>query len=133
MEFETTPELPMFGFLKPSAAPRTDLAEALGHVAQGKALLLDVREGDELRRSGRAKGAHHLALSDLARTSNPASGHFDKRLAAARKAGHPLYLYCASGARSGRAADILRKNGFSEIHNLGGLNNVLAAGAQLQR
>ena len=124
----------MFGFLKSApAAPRVTPAEALAQVAAGKALLLDVREPDEVRATGKVAGAHNLPLGGLAQTANPASGQFDKRLAAAKKDGLALFVYCASGARSGRAADILRAHGFAEIHNLGGLGHMQAAGARIQR
>ena len=42
----------------------------------------------------------------------------------------PLFLYCASGARSGVGCRLLRQLGYSNVTNAGGL---LAAAAQLQR
>ncbi|WP_370208834.1 rhodanese-like domain-containing protein [Pararhodobacter marinus] len=97
-----------------------DPAEAVAAVGDNRALLIDVREEAETR-SGMARGALNLPLSRLHLAADPASGHHDTRLAAARKAGKPLYLYCASGARSGRAAGILKQHGFPEVHNLGNL------------
>ena len=41
----------------------------------------------------------------------------------------PVYLYCLSGVRSGKAADWLAANGFKEVINLeGGFNAWKAAG-----
>ena len=107
-------------------------ADAVQAVADKRALLIDVREPAELQ-GGKARGAVNLPLSRLHLTADPASGHFDKRLAEARKADLPLYLYCASGARSGRAAGILRNHGFTQVHNLGNLGAWAQAGGAVVR
>ncbi|MEM1057256.1 MAG: rhodanese-like domain-containing protein [Bacteroidota bacterium] len=44
----------------------------------------------------------------------------------------PVYLYCASGTRSGRAAGILEAMGFTEVYNVGGLDALAAAGAEVE-
>ncbi len=36
----------------------------------------------------------------------------------------PVVLYCASGARSAMAARILKANGFSDVTNAGGLDDM---------
>jgi rhodanese-related sulfurtransferase len=43
----------------------------------------------------------------------------------------PVYLYCRSGNRSGKAVRILRDKGFDEAWNVGGLHALRAAGAEL--
>jgi len=116
-----------------SSGPRIDAAEAMRAVAAGDALLVDVREGDELRATGRAKGAVHLPLSGLPRSADPTSGHFERKLKPALDGKQALILYCASGARSGRAAGMLRAQGFGQVVNLGTLRDWQAAGGKLQR
>lgn len=125
----------MLSFLKPifAGAERLDPAEAVRMVESGDAILADVREADELRASGKAKGALHLPLSTLAQKSDPKSGHFERKLQSALDGGKPLILYCASGARSGRAADLLRANGFGDVRNLGSLRDWLAGGGAIVR
>ncbi|PJE03791.1 MAG: sulfurtransferase [Leptospira sp.] len=39
----------------------------------------------------------------------------------------PIVVYCASGGRSASARDILIRNGFSDVTNAGGLNDLEAA------
>ncbi|WP_367112549.1 rhodanese-like domain-containing protein [uncultured Clostridium sp.] len=34
-----------------------------------------------------------------------------------------IIVYCASGARSSNAANILSRNGFNKVYNLGGIGN----------
>ena len=36
----------------------------------------------------------------------------------------PIVLYCASGARSGQAMRFLQKNGFTDVINAGGLDDM---------
>ncbi len=122
----------LFNSLRTAGAP-VNPAEAVKAVAEQRALVIDVREEGEVRASGKAKGALNLPLGRLHLTADPASGHFDKRLAAAKKDGLPIYLYCASGARSGRAAGILRQHGFEAVHNLGTLNAWAQGGGQIAR
>ena len=38
------------------------------------------------------------------------------------------YLYCRSGNRSGRAAELMRGMGFADVHNVGGFEALAAAG-----
>lgn len=45
----------------------------------------------------------------------------------------PVYLYCRSGARSGRAARILRQQGYEQALNVGGFAALKAAGAKVGR
>lgn len=121
-----------FGSLM-NSGPRLDPVEVVRQVTAGEALLVDVREEDELRHGGKASGALNLPLSRLHLNADPQSGHFDKRLAQAKKAGMPIYLYCASGARSGRAAEIMHNHGFEAVHNLGNLSAWQAGGGAVQR
>ncbi len=125
----------MFNFFNNlmSSGAAVNPADAVQAVAEKRALVIDVREEAEVRQSGKAKGALNLPLGRLHLMADPNSGHFDKSLAAAKKAGHPLYLYCASGARSGRAAGILRGHGFENVHNLGSLHAWAQGGGQVVR
>ncbi len=41
----------------------------------------------------------------------------------------PVYLYCGSGQRSGRAAAILTEMGFEQAYNVGGYGALKSAGA----
>ena len=42
----------------------------------------------------------------------------------------PVYLYCRSGTRSGKAAQTLRQMGFAHAVNVGGFAALRSAGAQ---
>ena len=75
-------------------------------VAAG-ARLLDVRSPEEYAR-GHLPGALNIPVQEL-----------DRRVAEVGPPDGELVVYCRSGHRSSRAAEILRQHGFSKVHNLG--------------
>lgn len=75
-------------------------------VAAG-ARLLDVRSPEEYA-GGHLPGAVNIPVQDL-----------DRRLAEVGPRDGEVILYCRSGSRSARATEMLRRQGFSRVHNLG--------------
>ena len=71
------------------------------------ARLLDVRSPGEYA-GGHLPGAINIPVQEL-----------DRRLAEVGPRDGELVLYCRSGHRSSRAAEILRAHGFTNVHNLG--------------
>jgi rhodanese-related sulfurtransferase len=118
----------MFGF-KRQTAPSLTISDVIARIDAGEMTLIDVRDHSELAQTGRAKGALHIPLMRLSMMADPRHPDFDARL----KTDKPVALYCASGARSGMAANILKKLGYAETHNLGGLHHWAAAGGQIAR
>lgn len=72
-----------------------------------KAQLIDVREPNEFE-GGHILGARNIPLSQL-----------KTRLKELRP-DKPVYLYCQSGLRSGRAAQMLHRKGYKELYHLKG-------------
>jgi len=117
---------PMFSFLKPSG-PRVEAiapADAVAQVARGELVLIDVREGMELRASGKAKGALHVPLMVLASKADPRHPEHLKALSPDQA----VVLYCASGARSQMAGQMLLRLGYAKVYNLGSLSEWRAGG-----
>jgi len=73
-------------------------------------ILVDVREQDEYA-SGHIPGAVNFPLSTLDRADLLWSVDTS------------LYVYCLSGARSGRAVQFLRSQGYTNVTNIGGINS----------
>jgi rhodanese-related sulfurtransferase len=119
----------MLSFLNPSRAARIAPAEAISRQARGEITLVDVRDISELRATGRAKGAIHLPLMLLPQKADPRHPEHDPALSVDR----PVVVYCASGARSARAAEILTALGYAQVYNLGGLGDWAAAGGAITR
>ena len=97
-----------------SSVPEIDLSELERLLTTG-AVLVDVREDDEYA-DGHVASALHIALSTVPdRVSEiPASG--------------PVYVICALGGRSARAAEFLRGQGIDAINVAGGTNGWVDSG-----
>jgi rhodanese-related sulfurtransferase len=96
--------------LKMVLTRRAPAAEVAARIAAG-ATVLDVRSEAEYAR-GAYRGALNVPLHALA-------GWLD-RIPKDR----PVVVYCASGTRSAVAARILRKAGYADVSNAGGLHHL---------
>lgn len=88
------------------AGKRIDSEAAHALVTAG-AILLDVRSAGEFA-GGHIDGAMNVPVQDLA-----------GRLGDLPELERPIVVYCQSGARSARAAAVLRAKGYTAVHNLG--------------
>jgi rhodanese-related sulfurtransferase len=122
--------LAVVGFLffvgaRVTAGPSISPTEASERVAAGKAVLIDVREPDEWA-GGVAEPAWLLSLSDLR------ADRVKWTPALEQLRGKELIVYCRSGTRSGVAAGILRKEGFTVL-NAGGFSAWASAGLPVRK
>lgn len=105
-------------FRSSSSSPFVDPQLAQNWVAEG-ALLVDVRTAKEYK-SNHPDQAINLPLHTL-------QAHFS----VPQPAPHPqlkdkdqkVIVYCRSGNRSGRTKKILEKAGYTQVYNLGGVDN----------
>ena len=78
------------------------------------ALLIDVREQEELDESGYLEGSIHIPLAELAeKLPEVAPDHYQE-----------LIFYCASGKRSQKATEQAIEMGYQTAYNLGGLKDL---------
>lgn len=117
----------MAWFSRPDPAQQLSTADAIPRVASGELTLVDVREGAEVGASGMAKGALNVPLTMLSRQADPRHPDHLVALDPAR----PVALYCVSGARSSRAAEVLRGLGYTRVYNLGSLRDWQTAGGAM--
>lgn len=103
------------------------LAEARDLAASGRLTLLDVRELAEVKASGMAKGAVHIPLSLVPLKADQRAPDRHPQLDPAK----PVAVYCAAGARAGRAAQVLSSLGYT-AHNIGGFGDWCAAGGEVE-
>lgn len=95
----------MFGCCRRSRGPSArDLVE------EG-ARLLDVRSPEEFA-DGHLPGAIHIPVDEL-----------PSRLAELEPRHAAVVVYCRSGRRSARAAELLRTSGFDAVHDLGAMSD----------
>ena len=109
-----------------SSVKRLSFNEAKEFIASG-AIIIDVREESEVTQSGKAKNALHIPRGLIEFTlsidsqNNPMGINKDSI----------ILVYCAAGARSALAAKTLQDLGFQNVYNLGGFNEWVANGGDL--
>ena len=118
----------MFNFLKAIRAGKINIQDAMARIKAGTLILIDVRDLGEIRISGIASPALHIPMGSLQEKANPAKPSCVTCLAYDT----PVAVYCASGARSGMAAQTLRNMGYKEVHNFGSLTDWKRAGGGLR-
>jgi phage shock protein E len=91
--------------------------QALAQIKAGKAYLVDVRTPAEF-------DGGHLQYSKNINFNSP---DFRTQVAKLDKS-KPVYLYCRSGNRSGKAADTLKALGFHSYYNIGGFEQLKTDG-----
>jgi rhodanese-related sulfurtransferase len=96
-------------------------ADAAKLIAEGKAVLVDVREPAEWADTGVVTSATLLAKSDFDGAQKDWKPFLEKN------AGKEIILYCRSGARAGAVAEALTEKGF-KVANAGGFKAWAAAG-----
>ena len=79
--------------------------------ADAKAVIVDVRSAQEYA-EGHIKGALNVPLNQVPRIKDKVAD-LDT----------PLYVHCLSGARSSRAVTALKKLGYTNVKNIGGVNS----------
>ncbi|RDV16011.1 rhodanese-like domain-containing protein [Pontibacter diazotrophicus] len=83
----------------------------------GKTMVVDVRTPEEFA-DGHLTGAIN---------SDYRGGDFAEEIKTWKK-NKVYYLYCASGNRSGKAAELMKEAGFQNIYNIGGFQTLREAG-----
>ncbi|KOX53057.1 rhodanese-like domain-containing protein [Methylobacterium sp.] len=103
--------------------------EALARLGQPDTVFVDVREGEEVRKSGKVKGAVHVPRGFLEFQVDPSSPTHKAEFSAGKR----LVLYCGSGNRSALAAKTLKEMGVEHVaHVDGGFPALEKAGADVE-
>jgi len=93
-------------------------------------VFVDVREGEELEKTGKLKGAVHVPRGFLEFQADPGSPTHKPELGGGRR----LILYCGSGNRSALAAKTLKQMGIGNVaHVAGGFPALQKAGGATER
>jgi rhodanese-related sulfurtransferase len=112
-----------------AVVPRITPAQAREMIAQGNALIVDVRETQEVETSGKAAGAIHVSRGLLEFRADPESPSHDKHFAKDKN----VILYCGSGGRAALAGKLLKDMGYERVYNLGGFKDWADAGGEVEK
>ena len=110
-----------------AAVPRISAAEVKAMTGDARVVLVDVRDGSEVKASGKAKGALHVSRGLLEFRADPESPMHDAAFDRAKT----LVVYCASGGRSALAGKTLKEMGYADVRNLGGFKDWVEAGGEV--
>jgi rhodanese-related sulfurtransferase len=112
-----------------AVVPAITPAEAAKLVENNDALIVDVRDSSEVASSGKAKGAVAVSRGLLEFRADPDSPNHDP----AFRKDRPIVLYCGSGGRAALAGKTLHDMGFTDVRNLGGFKDWVAAGQPVEK
>ena len=88
-------------------------------ISNKEAVLIDVRSKLEYK-MGHAENAINVPVQNIHKADIPSKDT-------------PIYVYCASGGRSGMAASMLQAKGYANVTNIGGIGNWRAMGGTIAR
>ena len=111
-----------------AAVPKVGVDEARKLVTEEDALLVDVRDGTELAKTGKLKGATHVSRGMIEFRADASTPSHDPQFRTDR----PIILYCASGGRSALAGKVLKDMGYTRVHNLGGFKDAADSGFETE-
>jgi rhodanese-related sulfurtransferase len=112
-----------------AVVPKITPAQAQEMIAEGKALVLDVRDAPELEKSGKVAGAVHHSRGMLEFRADPESPFFDKNFAKEKT----IIVYCASGGRAALAGKVLKDMGYGQVYNLGAFKDWAENGGAIEK
>ena len=105
--------------------PRISFEDANGIIDDPNTIILDVREGQELRESGKIKGAIHVPRGLLEFVFRPEDYVENPE-------NMKILVYCAAGARAALAAKTLMYIGYKDVFNLGGFKEWVENGGEIE-
>jgi rhodanese-related sulfurtransferase len=112
-----------------AAVPRITPAQAQQIIADGNALVVDVRDAPEVAASGKVAGAVHVSRGLLEFKADPELPSHDKNFAKDKA----VILYCGSGGRAALAGKLLKDLGYDRVFNLGGFKDWADAGGAVEK
>ncbi|KAI1201387.1 Rhodanese-like domain-containing protein [Nemania serpens] len=102
--------------LEPEPEPEPEPAPAQAQAEAPRAILIDVREPEELRETGRIPGALNVPLKSAPDSFHLSSEEFENRFGFARPgADDEVVFYCRAGVRSRAAAGLAREAGWTRV------------------
>ena len=108
--------------------PRISPNEAKAKQDTG-ALIIDIREREEINTSGMVKGAYHIPRGLLEFQTTLVNPNGLKGFSPETT----IILYCASGGRAALAGKSLKDMGFDKVFNLGGLKDWIDKGLLIEK
>ena len=107
-----------------AVVPDISVDEAAALLGAGDVLFVDVRDGDEVAKTGKVAGALNVSRGMLEFRADETSPFYID----AFSKDMTVILYCASGGRSALSGKALLDLGYTDVRNLGGFKDWAEAG-----
>lgn len=111
-----------------AVVPRLAPPELKDLLSRPDVVLIDVRDGPEVQRSGKLQGARNISRGMLEFRADAATPYYDSAL----RKDMTVVVYCASGGRSALAAKTLLDMGYASVYNAGGFQDLVSAGIETE-
>jgi len=112
-----------------AAVPRITPPQARDMIAQGNALIVDVRDALEVEKSGKIAGAVNVSRGLLEFFADPDSPSHNKSFAKDKN----VIVYCGSGGRAALSGKVLKDMGYERVYNLGGFKDWAESGGAVEK
>ena len=112
-----------------AVVPKITPSEARQMIARGNTLMVDVRDGSEVEKSGKAAGAVHVSRGMLEFRADPESPAHDKNFTKDKT----VILYCGSGGRAALAGKLLKDMGYGDVYNAGSFKEWAESGGAVEK
>ena len=112
-----------------AVVPRITPEQAREMMAKGNTLIVDVRDGPEVEKSGKIAGALHVSRGMLEFRADAETPYHDKNF----DKGKTVIVYCASGGRSALSGKVLKDMGYAHVYNLGAFKDWAEAGGAVEK
>ncbi|MGE0286363.1 MAG: rhodanese-like domain-containing protein [Bradyrhizobium sp.] len=111
-----------------ASVPRITPEEAKDLIEKGSALVIDVRDANEVEKTGMIAGAINVSRGMLEFRADPSSPYHDKVFDRSKT----MILYCASGGRSALGGKALKELGYADVLNLGAFKDWVDSSGAIQ-
>jgi rhodanese-related sulfurtransferase len=112
-----------------AAVPKISPETAREIIANGNALVVDVRDTPEVQASGKIAGAVHVSRGLLEFRADPDLPSHDPNFSKDKD----VIVYCASGGRAALAGKLLKDLGYERVYNLGGFKDWADSGGAIEK
>lgn len=109
--------------------PKLTPEEAAEKMQVGDVLLVDVRDADEVRQTGKLKGALNVSRGMLEFRADPESSYYNPEFRKDRT----ILLHCAAGGRSAMSGKVLKDMGYENVYNIGGFSDLASCGIEIEK
>lgn len=112
-----------------AVVPKISGAEAITMAAQPGTLVVDLRDSAELAATGKIPGALNVSRGLIEFRADAAHAMHNPAFAQAKT----VIVHCASGGRAALASKTLLDMGYTDVRNLGRLQDWIDAGGEVEK